>query len=254
VLMRATLILDSVPRDGAHQMATDLALMHRATAERSIYLRLYRWEPHCLSFGAHEPALRRYDRAAIDRLGIDTVRRPTGGRAVWHARELTYAVTAADGAYGTLRHAYLRIHEALARAVAALGAAPVLAPPTATAALGSGACFASAAGGEVTVDGAKVIGSAQLRSGGGMLQHGSLLLEDDQHLVQQLSGGAPDGGAPLARLLGRVITWEEAAEAVIAHAAPHLAADWTLADATPSDLDITAELARFRDPLWTWRR
>ena len=145
MLMRATLILDSVPRDGAHQMATDLALMHRATAERSIYLRLYRWEPHCLSFGAHEPALRRYDRAAIDRLGIDTVRRPTGGRAVWHARELTYAVTAADGAYGTLRHAYLRIHEALARAVAALGAAPVLAPPTATAALGSGACFASAA-------------------------------------------------------------------------------------------------------------
>lgn len=252
--MRATLVLDSVPRDGAHQMATDLALMHRATSERSVYFRLYRWEPHCLSFGAHEPALRRYDRTAIDRLGIDTVRRPTGGRAVWHARELTYAVAAPDGAYGTLRHAYLRIHEALARAVAALGATPVLAVAGAAAALGSGACFATAAGGEVMVDGFKVIGSAQLRSGGGMLQHGSLLLEDDQHLVRELSGGAPDGGAPLSRLLGRVITWDEAADAVIAHAAPGLAAAWTQADRTPPDLDITAELARFRDPLWTWRR
>ncbi len=252
--MRATLILDSVPRDGAHQMATDLALMHRATAERSIFLRLYRWEPHCLSFGAHEPALRRYDRHAISRLGIDPVRRPTGGRAVWHARELTYAVAAADGAFGTLRHADLRIHEALARGVAALGARPTLAAPGATASLSSGACFATATGGEVLVEGVKVIGSAQLRSGGGMLQHGSLLLEDDQRLVQQLSGGAPDGGAPLSRLLGRVISWEEAAAAVAEHAAPHLADAWILADAPPAGLDISAELARFRDPLWTWRR
>jgi lipoate-protein ligase A len=80
------------PRRGADNMARDQALLDLAESDNVSVLRLYRWNPHCLSFGRNEPALRRYDREKIHTRGIDCVRRPTGGRAVWHARELTYAV------------------------------------------------------------------------------------------------------------------------------------------------------------------
>ncbi len=75
-------------------MATDAALLDEADRSGRAFLRLYRWSPPCLSFGRHEPAATRYDRVAIARLGIDVVRRPTGGRAVWHEHEVTYAVAA----------------------------------------------------------------------------------------------------------------------------------------------------------------
>ena len=94
--------LDLDGRPGWQNMAIDHALLDRgAGGER--WLRLYRWSPGCLSFGRHEPALRRYDRGRIESLSLDTVRRPTGGRAVWHAEELTYAVAAPSEALGALR-------------------------------------------------------------------------------------------------------------------------------------------------------
>ena len=90
------------PADAAHNMATDLALLDLA-AERGIgFVRTYTWAPFALSFGANEPALKRYDRDAISARGLSVVRRPTGGRAVWHAEELTYAVAAPEGALGSL--------------------------------------------------------------------------------------------------------------------------------------------------------
>ena len=82
---------DLTPRDGAHNMAIDLALLQRAARDRECWLRLYTWRPYCLSFGRNEPAERRYNRVKIRQAGLAVVRRPTGGRAVWHARELTYA-------------------------------------------------------------------------------------------------------------------------------------------------------------------
>ena len=97
-------------------MAIDQALLDLAAGEGRAFLRLYRWAPAALSFGRNEPALRRYDRAAIERLGLNPVRRPTGGRAVWHADELTYAVAApAETPSGRFAEAYRRIHETLAR-------------------------------------------------------------------------------------------------------------------------------------------
>ena len=72
------------------------------------WLRLYALGPACLSFGRHEPAARRYDRGAITALGLAVVRRPTGGRAVWHAGELTYARGRPGGGLGSLREALPR--------------------------------------------------------------------------------------------------------------------------------------------------
>lgn len=225
------------------------------------HLRLYRWEPACLSFGRNEPALRRYDRARIDALGLDVVRRPTGGRAVWHADELTYSVACPAERFGTLATAYRTIHEMLASALRSLGADASLAQaPAQATGLDAGACFASPAGGEVLVAGRKVIGSAQLRERirgrEVMLQHGSLLLQGDQSVVSSISRGTPPPNldSSLGGLTGRPVSFEAAAAAV-AEAAGAWAGEWRpVVEAGPFlDASLPHE-ARFRSVEWTWRR
>lgn len=247
-------------RPGWRQMAADSALLDLAVREGAVVLRLYRWDPFCLSFGAHEPAVRRYDRGRIAESGLDTVRRPTGGRAVWHARELTYAVAGPAATFGPLRAAYVTLHRILAEALRSLGAAPTLAAAPAIATpVDAGACFARPAGGEVLVAGRKVVGSAQLRLDGAFLQHGSMLLEDDQALVATLgqAPALPGGEAPLSALVGRTVTWDEAADAVV-----RAFAAWAGGPPVPLTGRRAAALAggaaahegRFRSPEWTWRR
>ncbi len=241
------LILDPAGRSGAENMALDETLLHEADCTGAAYLRLYRFTPPCLSFGRHEPALARYDRATIEQLGLDVVRRPTGGRAVWHEHEVTYAVAAPIAAFGSLRESYHAIHERLARALGRLGIHATLAPTYAARAdFGDGACFASPIGGEVVVDGRKVIGSAQVRHGTAFLQHGSILLDGSQQMVQTVSRRpSPNGsGTTLAALLGRPVGFDEVAAAI--------AAVWNgplLPSAHPA-----IRPSAFNDPTWTWRR
>jgi lipoate-protein ligase A len=234
-------------------MAIDQTLLDRAEETNEGFLRLYRWTPFCLSFGRHEPALRRYNRAAIHERGLDTVRRPTGGRAVWHARELTYAVAAPVAWFGTLAETYHLIHGILTRALLSLGVPAELAADAPPPSLASGACFASAAGGEVQAGGRKLVGSAQLRQGSAFLQHGSLLLEDNQALVTEVTlGDAPASGEiTLREAADRTIGFDEAAAAV-AEAFRGLKGDW---HEVPRPEPLSASrLARFQDPAWTWRR
>ena len=246
-------------RPGWENMAIDCALLDSAAEEGAAFLRLYRWEPHCLSFGRHEPAGRRYDRERIAARKLDCVRRPTGGRAVWHARELTYSVVAPLGSFGGLREAYQRIHELLAAALQTLGTVPVLAMSAESRPLspGSGPCFSSPVGGEVLLDGRKVVGSAQLRQGAAFLQHGSLLLEGDQAMVRELAGlsADPAGDTSLSRVLGRPIEFAEAAEAVTG-AAEDLLGPLVRVATLPASIALAAEghAERFRDPAWTWQR
>ncbi len=253
---RWTLLSDAVGHPGWWQMALDAALLACAERTGEGFVRLYRWEPWCLSFGRHEPALRRYDRDAIDRLRLDTVRRPTGGRAVWHARELTYAVAAPGAWFGTLAETYRTIHATLAAALGAMDVQATLAAPAPAAGVGAGACFASPAGGEVTVRGRKLLGSAQLRQGAAFLQHGSLLLEDDQRLVAELTLGEPPMGdeITLREAADRAVSFEEVA-AAIAGELGGWGEDWRDGSRTVDVAALVAtESPRFRDPEWTWRR
>jgi len=246
---------DLAGRPGWQNMALDQAMLDRAAAGQR-WLRLYRWAPHCLSFGRHEPALRRYDRARIEALGLDVVRRPTGGRAVWHAEELTYALAVPSDSLGGLRRAYEEIHRVLLVALRALGALAELAPMRKTARLDAGSCFASPVGGEIVIAGRKVVGSAQLREGGGLLQHGSILLGGRQAILQDvtLGGGPPDLAGPLADAIGRSPDVHEVAEAVAAAAADRWGGAWTR---PPASAELLAEAARhevrFRSPEWTWK-
>jgi lipoyl(octanoyl) transferase len=245
------------PRAGWENMSVDHALLDLAADEGAVFVRLYRWNPFCLSFGRHEPALIRYGRERVEAQGLDCVRRPTGGRAVWHARELTYAV-AAPAAFGSLPYTCDRIHQMLAEALRLLGAEPSLAPrPARAPGPGAGACFATPVGGELVIHGRKVVGSAQFRSDGALLQHGSLLLEDDQRIVHHLAGVVDPGGAPpeapLAQMLGRTVTFQEAAAAIGA-ALRAWAVDWREAPVRRILGRAEAHARHYRDPAWTWCR
>jgi len=249
--------VDETARPGWANMSIDMALLDRAEQEDESWLRLYQWEPGCLSFGRHEPASRRYDVERISQLGLDAVRRPTGGRAVWHECELTYAVACPCSRFPSLRDAYLEIHRLLAEALLSVGIEAVLAPRVRTASLDSGACFSQPAGGEVLVTGRKVVGSAQLRRGRALLQHGSILLRDEQHRVDDLVQGrsvsspaAHDTPTPLAGLKP-----QQLAEAVTESASMR----WSPVRARPSEasrvLDrATLHYPQFRSSAWTWAR
>lgn len=254
--MTWTLLMEDEPHPGWHNMALDEALLDLASHRGRGFLRCYRWRPGCISFGRHEPALRRYDRARIAAHGLDTVRRPTGGRAVWHDRELTYAVAAPQSAFGSLPVAYRAIHDTIRRALCSLGAAATLAPaPARTPGVGSGACFSQPVGGEVVVAGRKIVGSAQLRRTGAFLQHGSVLLEGDQSVIGRVTRGpAPPGAdACLGAVLGRPVPWHEVAEA-LAHEAREWGGPWRTAGPEELAPIATRHEVRYRSDDWTWRR
>ncbi len=182
-------------------MAIDEALLDDASRTGMAFLRLYRFDPPCWSFGRNDPA--------VEREEIAIVRRPTGGRAVWHEHEVTYAVAAPIAAFGRLRDAYRAIHERLATALRSLGADVTLAADRPTRPLGDRphACFAETVGGEVLVGGRKVIGSAQVRRGAAFLQHGSILLDGSPETVNATT---------LRQVLGRPVTFEEVTTAIVA--------------------------------------
>jgi lipoate-protein ligase A len=253
--MGNSLCIDLAGRPGWENMALDQAMLHHARRGEH-RLRLYRWAPHCLSFGRHEPALRRYDRAKIGQLGLDVVRRPTGGRAVWHAEELTYALAAPLDAFGGLRQAYEEIHRMLLAALRRLGVQAELAPSRQTAGLGAGSCFAWPAGGEIMVGDRKVVGSAQLREGTGLLQHGSILLAGRQATVREVTvnGAPPDLAGSLAEAIGRAPDIREVADIVAAVAADRWGGDWRRETVSAELLaDAARHEVRFRSPEWTWR-
>lgn len=247
---------DDVARPGWQNMAIDCALLDLVRAGEGAVFRVYRWEPWCLSFGRHEPALRRYGKANISARGVDVVRRPTGGRAVWHARELTYAL--AQPASGTsLRESYRAIHGMMAEAVRRLGAPALLAAePSRVPGVGAGACFAMPVGGEVVIAGHKVVGSAQLREDGALLQHGSMLLEDDQRMVRELSGDAtmPAAEITMSTALGRPVLFPEAAAAVRDAARAWRPGCEDLIDPGPILALAGRHEDRFRTAEWTWSR
>ena len=179
-------------------------------------------------------------------LGLDVVRRPTGGRAVWHDAELTYAVAAPIAAFGTLAESYQAIHARLAAALRTLGAAAELAPRGRAAGVGDGACFATPVGGEVLVHGKKVVGSAQVRHGAAFLQHGSILLDGSQEMIQAVSRqpSALNAATSLSAVLGSAVGFDQVATAILD--------TWGEPLARSAHPPIHPSV--FRDPAWTWRR
>jgi lipoyl(octanoyl) transferase len=252
-------LLLSPPLDGPENMALDEALMARARRTGETVLRVYGWTRPTLSLGRNQRGAGLYREAALAARGVGVVRRPTGGRALLHHREVTYSVTAPCEPSGAPSGEYERINTLLVRALASLGAPVVAAVPLGRSAPPSGApCFAEPARGELTLGGRKLVGSAQWRDRGALLQHGSILVDDDQSwigdLMHEPTTPAP-APATLRDALGRAPVLAEVGEALF-HAVRALADP----DARPLDADdelardASALVSRYRDDAWTWRR
>ena len=255
------------PWPGDRNMAVDEALM-RSASDAGVTVRFYRWAPACLSFGRNQTARGAYDPEAAAARGIGVVRRPTGGRAVYHHRELTYSVTAPSGAWGSLREAYCRINRALAHGLRELGVPAACTAESASSGRAPGpsarACFRDPLPGEVSARGRKLVGSAQWRDGGTLLQHGSLLLEDEQAKLSSLrthqtgrdvDGAGGSGAIALDELLNRVPSPADLAAALASGFEREFARPVEPGALSAAELSLADELSsRYRDPEWTWRR
>ncbi|MEJ2539040.1 MAG: hypothetical protein P8188_03480 [Gemmatimonadota bacterium] len=275
------------PRSGAENMAWDHTLALALPENRGV-LRLYRWIRPTLSLGRNEPARDVFDPGRLQAAGIDLVRRPTGGRSVLHHHELTYAVVAPIRALGGVRAAYALVNHGLAAGLAAWGVEVGLARGEAALKPDAGACFQGPANGEVVAGGRKLVGSAQVRVGGVLLQHGSILLRDDQARIATFrrADGTPSGpptpgacaprdrspetneagvgvraAAALEDLLGRSVAPGEVAASVIQGLQGALPGNWRPVTAGHSleEVDLPAApapelLERYRSPDWSWRR
>ncbi len=244
---------------GAENMALDEALMDRARQTGEWVLRVYSWSTPTISLGRNQSARGRYDLERVRELGLGFVRRPTGGRAILHHREVTYSVTAPVVGAGDLRESYERINALLLAGLSLMGVhASVAAPSQRASAPTMAPCFDQPSAGELTLAGRKLAGSAQWRSDDALLQHGSILIGDDQSLLATLARAGAAGIAPPATLSDALGAPPELSDvaAAFAHAVR------TLEDANARELTLddalraraSALVVRYVDDAWTWRR
>lgn len=181
--MRQYRLIYDNPTTGRMNMAVDEAiLMSVAAGDRLPTLRFYAWDPPCLSLGYGQSASD-VDIERVKQMGWDVVRRATGGRAILHTDELTYSLTLPAEhplAEGSILESYRRISRALAAGLETLNL-QIQADKRAERVKSTGpVCFETPSHYEITTqDGRKLVGSAQLRRKGAVLQHGSLPLFGD---------------------------------------------------------------------------
>lgn len=224
-------LLLTAPARGAWNMAVDESiLIHTGRGESPPTLRLYAWTPACFSLGYAQP-FADVDVNRLNTRGWEVVRRATGGRAILHTDELTYSVIAPDDeprVAGTVLESYNRLAQALLLAVKNLSLpVEIKEGKTGNPADLNPVCFEVPSTYEITVNGKKLIGSAQARKREGVLQHGSLPLTGDlaricQALVFDNESAREDASQRLlARAttvesaLGRAVAWDTAAQAFI---------------------------------------
>jgi lipoyl(octanoyl) transferase len=248
----------SAPAGAVQNMARDEAMLLTAAETGDTLVRLYQWSEPSVSFGRNQTARGTYTEERCAARGVPAVRRLTGGRALLHAREVTYAVAAPNSTAPTLRSGYEAINELLLAALGSLGIDARRATPTARAtAPGQAPCFETPTVGELVVNGHKLVGSAQHRDARAFLQHGSILLDNDQGLLQELAlVQLPAVPAPATV---RALRPDADAAMVMAAIAGALrgAAGGDVAVTTDADLPshhVERAATRYRDPRWTWRR
>ena len=235
-------------------------------------LRLYAWSPPALSLG-YAQSYADVDEAALREHGWSVVRRMTGGRAILHTDELTYAVIApADEprVAGTVLESYQLLASALLDGLNRLAvparAEEKYAVPSGTDPKGP-VCFEVPSNWEITVDGKKLIGSAQKRRKLGVLQHGSVpLVGDLTRITHALAFDTPEQRTQAAErllarattienALGRAVSWEEAAAAWETAFAQTLNLTLERAALAPNEIARTKELTteKYAHDSWTKR-
>ncbi len=262
----------SEPSSGSWNMALDEALLESTSSKLSPpSLRLYSWSPPCVSLGFAQP-IEHIDLKRLSLLGWGIVRRPTGGRAILHTDELTYSVTVpADNPNmsGSVLSGYKYISGGLVSALEELGAEVEVQPEVQLdqETRSQPVCFEIPSSYEITVDGKKLIGSAQTRRKGGILQHGTLPLrgdiaricqvlnyEDEAHR-ENAAQGVRERASTIERCLGRIVSWNEVAQAMQSGFSKALNLELTLSQLTEEEILRARELYenRYGTIEWTER-
>ncbi|MCE2451861.1 MAG: lipoate--protein ligase family protein [Nitrospinae bacterium] len=238
----------------------------RPPGEAPFTFRVYAWSPPAISLGRGQAAGRDIFLERLADEGIEICRRLTGGRAVLHDCELTYSITGPQALLGdAIEETYHRISRGLAEGLAALGAQVELAPPSGSAYASQGSCFATASVWELAIGGKKVVGSAQCREGGAVLQHGSVLFRSSEERLAGLL--KPRKGVErmpsrqvhaigLWEVLGKEIQFDDVADALRAGLEKVLG--FRFSPGTLSDIEIVRVLeisdARYENREWTLAR
>jgi lipoate-protein ligase A len=179
--------------DGATNMATDEAMLESA-ARGGASLRFYTWTEPTLSLGYFQPAEERAADANLSRLAW--VRRSTGGAAIVHHHELTYALALPSAKeWASPEHWICRFHHIVQAVLAERGIKSHAVVCGEEQKLGAVVCFLHQTPGDLLINGSKVAGSAQRKMRGALLQHGSILLHRSE-FVPHLAGICDAPGAP----------------------------------------------------------
>lgn len=247
----------TAPAAGTYNMALDEALMRIAQRTGDAYFRLYGWNAPTLSLGRNQRARGHYDLAVANSLGVGFVRRPTGGRALLHHREITYSVAMPAPSAARAAAAYSFINEVLLEGLRGLGVSASRATGASHLPPGLRPCFDAPSAHEIVIDERKLIGSAQWRHGDTLLQHGSILVRDDQSMIPRLMLERL-ASPPVAASLHDALGWDPDigdAARPMREALEKLAGS-AVADFDPeiAGPDLLALQRTYGDDSWTWRR
>ncbi|HWR39654.1 MAG TPA: biotin/lipoate A/B protein ligase family protein [Patescibacteria group bacterium] len=271
-------LIDSGVADAVTNMAVDEALLLSQQQDGTPpTLRLYGWRPAAVSLGYFQKAAKEIDLDACRERGIDVVRRLTGGRAVLHDAELTYSITIREDhplVPPTITASYLMFSNGLAAALRELGAEVQMSLPRAAygqsgvKSSGSAACFDAPSHYEITAAGRKLVGSAQVRKDGVLLQHGSILLTFDPEMVaatmkladreakSRLAGILARKAISLGEHLNRTVTAAEVAAAIGRAFGPALGVGLVPGCLTPGEATDSRRLAaeKYSQDAWNQLR
>ena len=264
-------LLYTPPANGAWNMAVDESILeHIQRGQAFPTLRLYAWDPPCLSLG-HAQSFMDVDVERVKSQGWEVVRRLTGGRAILHTDELTYSVTGSASEpilSGSILESYNRIAQALMFAMRELGLPVEMKEEANHATLETNpVCFEVPSTYEITVNGRKLIGSAQARKKESVLQHGSLPLTGDLTRICEALIFKDEASRQNAkeRLLARATVvesitgtgtdWETAARAFVKGFEAQLGIGFQRGKLSRSESERAEELVRekYANPTWTER-
>jgi lipoate---protein ligase len=239
----------------AFNMGLDEAILNAvAEGRQPPTLRLYGWKPRAVSIGYFQGIEDEVDGAACARLGVDIVRRVTGGGAVYHADELTYSIVLPEAhplAQGTILDTYKTICAGVVSGLRMLGIAAEFAPLN-----------------DVVAEGKKLSGNAQTRKRSCLLQHGTVLLSVDVdrmfellkvpsekmkgRLIEDVKARVSSVSAMLCRDFG----YEEALPAFREGFAQALGAKLSPGEPSPAELEDARRLAeeKFGERSWLTKR
>lgn len=291
--MKTWRLIHSGHLSGPANMAIDEAILRGVAQGGRPTLRFYGWEPPAISVGVFQDLENEIDLVMCKSLGIDVVRRPTGGRAVLHDVEVTYSLILPEESGiipKGITESYRAVSEGIVRGLASLGLDAKMvslrrkgdkAPSTQAPRSGryvitveapdqgsaSAACFDSPSWYEVTVGGKKIVGSAQMRRMGVLLQHGSIPLElDAEKFFACLKFPSRESrkrakAAFLARAtsvreeLGRDVSFIEVSEAIAQGLKEALGITFVEGELTPYELETAERLfAKYAHLDWPQRQ